>query len=57
MNKDRKEKDAHDLPDEQIAENLTDLVSIINAKGHTKRIEKIIDENPSCCDDDDSKSE
>lgn len=55
MNKDRKEKDAQDLPDEQIAENLTDLVSIINAKGHTKRIEKIIKENPSCCDDDDTE--
>ncbi|WP_175384505.1 hypothetical protein [Bacillus sp. FJAT-27225] len=43
--------DEERLDDEQIAENMTDLVSIINAKGDTKKIEKIIAENPSCCDD------
>ncbi|WP_156424277.1 hypothetical protein [Bacillus sp. FJAT-27445] len=42
----------NELSDEQVAENLTDLVSIINAKGDTKKIEKIIAENPTTSNDD-----
>ncbi|WP_155922262.1 hypothetical protein [Bacillus sp. EB01] len=52
MNKDEKAlTDSDRLDDEQIAENMTDLVSIINAKGDTKKIEKIISENKSSSDE------
>jgi hypothetical protein len=52
MNKDKKQlTDSDHLDDEQIAENMTDLVSIINAKGDTKKIEKIIAENKSSSDE------
>ncbi|WP_181884402.1 hypothetical protein [Neobacillus piezotolerans] len=44
------------LDDEQVAENLTDLVSIINAKGDTKKIEQIIEENKNSFDDDSNRN-
>jgi hypothetical protein len=51
MNKDKNQlPDENRLDDEQIAENMTDLVSIINAKGDTKKIERIISENKSSSD-------
>ncbi|WP_316568701.1 hypothetical protein [Neobacillus sp. YIM B06451] len=46
------QSDDQKLDDKQVAENLTDLVSIINANGDTKEIKRIIAENPSSSDDD-----
>lgn len=52
MKREENNLENNELDDEQVAENLNDLVSIINAKGDTKKIEKIIADNKSCCDDD-----
>ncbi|WP_156324547.1 hypothetical protein [Bacillus sp. FJAT-27245] len=55
MKREENHHDDHKLDDEQIAENLTDLVSIINANGDTKKIKKIIDENPTSGDNNTKK--
>ncbi|WP_158587562.1 hypothetical protein [Neobacillus notoginsengisoli] len=43
-------KDEHPLSDKQTAENMSDLVSIINAKANTEKIKKIIKKNRSTKD-------
>ncbi|WP_409276021.1 hypothetical protein V1499_10495 [Neobacillus sp. SCS-31] len=52
LKRNQNQNDDQKLDDKQVAENLTDLVRIINANGDTKEIERIIAENPSSTHDD-----